>query len=69
MKKVTKDEFYAALWAEKKDVIHGECTHHSHEYYPYTRDFVYRHSSNKFGAIKDLGYVNGKPESEFYLNN
>lgn len=70
MKQVTKEVFYDALMAEKRDVIAGDCTHHiPGQYYPYTVEKKYRHTASLFGKIKYLGYVNGKPEEQYFLNN
>ncbi len=69
MKQVTKDQFFTCLMAEKRDVIHGEVTHHeTSKYYPFTTDMKFRHLGGLFGKIKDFGYVNGSPFSEYFIN-
>ncbi len=66
---VTKEQFYSKLMAEKKDVItnwQGNLTS-TGKYYPCTMLFEYRQGRNLFGKTIDLGYINGIPATEFYL--
>lgn len=71
MKKVTKDQFYEKLMAEKRDIISAYTEGGQREqFYPLTSELFERSNrKNVFGKIRALGYINGVPVTEYFLND